>query len=50
MIPATAGLFDAEVYGDFLLCPFSKAARGHMQYACIARATHLRARMRTPGR
>lgn len=48
VIPAHAGLFDAEVYGDYLLCPFTKAVSGRMQFVCIARATHLRPRMRNP--
>jgi hypothetical protein len=33
--------WDNEVYGDFLVCPFTKFKPGHMQFVCIDSAKHL---------
>ena len=30
-----------HVYGDFLVCPFTKAREGAMQMVCVESATHL---------
>lgn len=40
---------DAElnnVYGDYLVCPFSRSRPGWMQYVCIAKASHVVAKPR----
>jgi hypothetical protein len=33
--------FDDVLYGDFLVCPFTKEEKGHMQMVCVQSATHL---------
>lgn len=34
--------WDAPVFGDFVLCPFTRPRPGVMQLVCIAAASHLR--------
>ena len=34
--------FGIIVFGDFIVCPFSRDKPGHMQYACIQKAENLR--------
>jgi hypothetical protein len=29
------------IYGDFLVCPFTRERKGHLQLVCIESATHL---------
>lgn len=38
--------FDAEIYGDFHVCPFEKQEAEHMQMVCIESASHLFAKQR----
>ena len=33
--------FGTSIYGDFLVCPFTKTRSGQMQYVCIESATNL---------
>lgn len=33
--------FDDEVFGDFLVCPYSKRQAGRMQSVCIESGAHL---------
>ena len=33
--------FGTNIYGDFLVCPFSKAREGWMQFVCIESASNL---------
>lgn len=32
---------DIVIYGDYLICPFTKAKAGQMQFACIESASNL---------
>ena len=33
--------FSFNLYGDYRLCPFTKARKGWMQYGCVGEAKHL---------
>ena len=35
-----------DVYGDYVVCPFTPAQEGRMQFVCIASAAALRVRQR----
>ncbi len=37
---------DNEIFGDFLVCPFTRSKPGEMQLICIESATKLRIQMR----
>ena len=39
-------LSQTYVYGDYLLCPFTRSRPGWMQFVCIAKASHLVAKSR----
>jgi hypothetical protein len=41
--PAGADPAKTAIWGDFLLCPFTKARPGWMQYVCVAQTAHLSA-------
>jgi hypothetical protein len=41
-----ADLFQTFVYGDYLVCPFTRSRPGRMQFVCIAKASRLVARPR----
>jgi len=36
------GRWDVVVFGDFVVCPFTKDVPGQMQSVCVASAAHLR--------
>ncbi len=38
--PSGGDWFKASVYGDYLVCPFTRSRPGHMQFVCIAKAAH----------
>jgi hypothetical protein len=44
--PSRGDWFETSVYGDYLVCPFTRSRPGWMQYVCIARASHVIARPR----
>lgn len=33
--------FEKTIYGDFLVCPFTKEKRGEMRMVCVQEAEHL---------
>jgi hypothetical protein len=38
--------FERDVYGDFVVCPFTPAQQGRMQFVCIEAADAVRVRQR----
>ncbi len=38
--------FDKDVYGDFLVCPFTAQEPNHMQFVCIEAASNVRIQSR----
>jgi len=38
--------FDKDVYGDFLVCPFSQSKPGHMQFVCVGAVSNVRVQKR----
>jgi len=39
--PKGSDPFSVGLYGDYRLCPFTRARKGWMQYGCVAAAKHL---------
>jgi hypothetical protein len=39
--PKGADPSSINLYGDYWVCPFTRSRPGHMQFVCIAKATHL---------
>ena len=33
--------FDKDIYGDFLVCPFTKTKPGYMQFVCVEAASNV---------
>ena len=40
--------FGREIWGDFLVCPFTQAKAGHMQYVCVEAVSNVRVREYRP--
>lgn len=38
--------FDKDIYGDFLVCPFTKTKPGYMQFVCVEVASNIHAQNR----
>lgn len=34
--------FSTKIFGDYLVCPFTKEQPGHMQFVCIEEASNIR--------